>query len=151
MAENRPRLTAALGQQLCAYIRAGGYPAVAAEAAGVPARVFRRWLARGRRKGAAEPYRSFARAVREAAAQARVRAEIAALKKDAMGWLKCGPGRETGAAPGWSQPVRAKGGVGRRANPLLLPEVSRLLEKLLAALAPFPEARAAAAAALAEK
>ncbi|MCI0456137.1 MAG: hypothetical protein L0Z62_04050 [Gemmataceae bacterium] len=148
MAEPRHRLTPALGQRICAFIRAGGYPEVAAEAVGVPRRVFERWMARGLRQGAREPYRSFAESVRQAEAEARIRAEIAAYKKDALNWLKGGPGREGTGRPGWSMPVKAADGKGRRVNPLLLPEVARLLAALLQALAPFPEARAAAAAVL---
>ncbi len=148
MAENRHRLTPVLGQQICAYIRAGGYPPVAAEAAGVPRRLFRRWLARGLKKRARAPYRGFAEAVRQAAAQARLAAETAAFKKDAVNWLKSGPGRETAALPGWSMPVKARPADKRRENPLLQPEVARLVAALLEALTPFPEARTAAAAAI---
>jgi hypothetical protein len=148
MAERRHHLTPVLGQQICAFIRAGGYPPVAAEAAGVSRRLFRRWLARGLRKRARQPYRGFAEAVRQAAAQARLNAEIAAYKKDAINWLKSGPGRETSALPGWSMPVKARLAEGQRENPLLQPEVARLVAALLQALTPFPEARAAAAAAI---
>ncbi|HYT92910.1 MAG TPA: hypothetical protein VEL76_29605 [Gemmataceae bacterium] len=148
MAERRHRLTPALGQQICAFIRAGGYLPVAAEAAGVPRKVFARWLTRGLKKGAREPYRSFAESVRQAEAQARLQAEMAAFKKDALGWLKGGPGRETAARAGWSMPVKARTPKGRKSNPLLQPEVAQLLAALLQALTPFPEARAAVAAVL---
>jgi hypothetical protein len=148
MADKRHRLTPAVGQQICAFIRAGGYPPVAAEGAGVPRKLFARWLARGLRKGAREPYRSFAESVRQAEAQARLGAEMAAYKKDAMGWLKGGPGRETTARPGWSMPVKARTPDERKRNPLLQSEVARLLAALLHALTPFPEARAAVAAVL---
>src|SRR5947209_2304864 len=130
MADTRHRLTPALGQQICAYIRAGGYPPVAAQAAGVSGKLFKRWLTRGARKGAREPYRSFAESVRQAEAQARLGAEMAAYKKDAMGWLKSGPGRETADGPGWSMPVKARAGDERKANPLLHPEVARLVAAL---------------------
>jgi hypothetical protein len=148
MAERRHRLTPALGQQICAYIRAGGYPAVAAEAAGIPVPVFRRWLARGMKQGARQPYRSFAEAVRQAQAQARLGAEMAGHKKDGLTWLKCGPGREAGSAPGWTQPLRAAPAEQREEDVLRRPEVARLIKVLLDALTPHPEARAAAAAAL---
>ena len=49
MARPRYRLTPALQEKIVAYIRAGGFPHVAAEAAGLPRRVFERWLERGQR------------------------------------------------------------------------------------------------------
>src|SRR5262245_23708103 len=148
MAE-RHRLTPVLGEQICGWIRVGGYPAVAAEAAGVPRAVFARWVARGLKKRAREPYRSFAESVRQAVAQARLKAETEAYKKDALNWLKHGPGRDRPGQPGWALPVKARDPKRRRVNPLLLPEVARAVADLLQALTPFPEARAAAAAALA--
>ncbi len=66
MARPRYRLTPALQEQIVAYIRAGGFPHVAAEAAGLPRRVFKRWLERGQRSDAPPDYRAFALAVMEA-------------------------------------------------------------------------------------
>jgi hypothetical protein len=137
-------------QRICAFIRAGGYAPVAAEAAGLPRRLFRRWMARGLKPRARGPYRTFAEAVRQAESQARLGAEMAAYKKDALNWLKSGPGgRETSRRVGWGMPVRPRPPRERReVNPLLQPAAAQALVALLAALAPFPEARAAAAAAL---
>jgi hypothetical protein len=149
MADRRQRPNPVLCQQICAFIRAGGYAPVAAEAAGVPGRTFQKWLARGLKSRAREPYRAFAQAIRQAEAHARLAAEMAAFKKDAINWLKSGPGRETANRPGWSMPVRARPAAeGRDGNPLLQPAAARALAALLQALTPFPEARAAAAAAL---
>jgi hypothetical protein len=149
MASTRPRPTPLLCQQICAYIRAGGYAPVAAEAAGLPRRLFAKWLARGLKRRARGAYRDFAQAIRQAEAQARLGAEMAAYKKDALNWLKSGPGRETPRWPGWSMPVRARPAAGRSAaNPPLHPAAARVLAALLRALTPFPEARAAAAAVL---
>src|SRR5207253_1399339 len=107
-------------------------------------RVFENWLARGRKGRARGAYRDFAEAVRQAEAQARMQAEMAAYKKDAMNWLKSGPGREATNRPGWSMPVRARPAAEKGAhNPLLHPAAARLLAALLKALTPFPEARAA--------
>ena len=151
MADQRLRPDPVLCQRICAYIRAGGYAPIAAEAAGVPRRVFLKWLARGLKRRARGPYRTFAEAVRQAEAHARLGAEMAAYKKDALNWLKSGPGRETARRPGWSMPVRPRSAKeGRTANPLLQPAAARALAALLQALTPFPEARAAAAAALSE-
>jgi hypothetical protein len=151
MASNRPSPSPVLCQQICAFIRAGGYAPVAAEAAGVPRRLFAKWLARGLKRRARGVYRAFAEAIRQAEAQARLGAEMAAYKKDALNWLKSGPGRERPRRPGWSMPVRARPGAERgAANPLLHPAAARVLAGLLQALTPFPEARAAAAAVLSE-
>jgi hypothetical protein len=149
MASPRLRPTPLLCQQICAFIRAGGYAPVAAEAAGVPRQLFARWLARGLKRRARKVYREFAEAIRQAEAQARLAAEMAAYKKDALNWLKSGPGREAPGRTGWSMPVRGRPRRERRSgNPLLHPTGARLLAALLQALTPFPEARAAAAAVL---
>jgi hypothetical protein len=118
---------------------------VAAEAAGVPARVFERWLRRGRTRRAPAVYRGFAAAVAQARAQARLAAELQVFDKRPLDWLKCGPGRETRTDPGWAsapKPVPAGAAAGSLAGQ---PEVLAVFQKLLEALAPFPEARAAAA------
>ena len=74
---NAPPLTDELARGILAAIRAGGFPHVAAAAYGVDAALWERWLRRGRRKHAREPYRSFARQVEQAQAQARLRAVLA--------------------------------------------------------------------------
>ena len=66
MARPRYRLTPALQEQIVAYIRAGGFPHVAAEAAGLPRQVFARWLERGQRAMRRPLIAQFARAVMEA-------------------------------------------------------------------------------------
>jgi hypothetical protein len=94
-------LTEELRQRIVSSIRAGGYPAVAALAWGVPSRRWRAWLRRGRRRPDVEPYGSLYREVEQAEAQARLKAEVDAYAQDARFWLKNGPGKDTGAAPGW--------------------------------------------------
>jgi hypothetical protein len=135
MARPRYQLTPALQQEILAYVRTGGYPHVAAEAAGVPRHVFERWLTRG----------AFARVVRQAHAQARLRAELAILADKPLDWLKAGPGKETADGPGWTNPAkpRAADDEGREAQ--LLAEVLDLFQRCVQLLAPFPEARAAVA------
>ena len=59
------------------------------------------WLRRGNEKNAWEPYRTFAIDVRQAFAQARLRAEVAGFEKDPKAWLIHGPGRESEQQPGW--------------------------------------------------
>lgn len=120
-------------RMILAGIRAGGYPQVAAEAWGVPAELFRRWMRRGR----------FKDEVRQAAAQARLRAEIETRDKDARFWLRHGPGKERPDAPGWSAPPRA--GAGRDGdgdNWLLTAAGQALLADLRRGLEGYPEAKA---------
>ena len=47
MAQKRPLLTAAVETTILAYVRAGGFAHVAAEAAGVPRELFEEWMRRG--------------------------------------------------------------------------------------------------------
>ncbi len=135
---------------IVAYVRAGAYPAVAAEAAGVSAATFRAWMQRGAARRAAAKYRDFRAAVIEASAQARVTAELACFADDPKTWLTKGPGRETAETPGWSGVVRPVVALtdNRSVNLLTDPTSSALLTMLLAALSPFPDARRAAIDAL---
>jgi hypothetical protein len=148
MARKRHLLTAAVEASICAYIRAGGFPHVAAEAAGVPRQVFERWLRQGQEGRGGPKYRHFYEAVQQAQAQARLGAEVAALNDKPMDWLKSGPGKETTTGAGWTSAVRPRAGDSAEVNPFLQAEIQALVHLLLEALAPFPEARAAAARAL---
>jgi hypothetical protein len=139
-------LTPAVEAKILGYIRAGGFAHVAAEVAGVPQETFAAWLERGSRPGAREPYRSFVPRVREALAQARLRAEIAVMDKTPLHWLRYGPGRETTDAPGWTGTVKPMAAAPERdENVLTAPDWAEAWELLLAALEAFPEARAAVA------
>jgi hypothetical protein len=150
MARLDPRLTPQLEQTIVAYVRAGGLPHVAAEAAGVPYALFRRWMQRGDGKDARPAYRHFRRAVHQAHAQARLGAEVAVFKGKPLDWLKCGPGREAPGRTGWTSAAKAPPAARGEAAPTLShPEVQRLLVELLEQLKPFPEARAAVAGKLA--
>jgi hypothetical protein len=127
-------------RQIVAYLRAGGFPNVAAEAVGVSRRTFRRWLRHG------DPAcRAFAVAVRAAAAQARLRAEIAVLDAKPLDWLRYGPGKETARRPGWTAAARPVAADAGDANALDRPEFRALLAELTQGLAPFPAAREAVA------
>jgi hypothetical protein len=144
---SRPKLTPAVQQAIVAYVRAGGFPHVAAEAAGVPADVFDSWMELAERPRAAAKYRELADAVRQAVAQARLGAEVEARTDKPLDWLRGGPGRATPDRDGWTGPARAPSAAQSEA-PLLSAEVQRLITSLLDALAAHPEARAAVAAAL---
>jgi hypothetical protein len=142
--------TPAVQQTIVAYIRAGGFPHVAAEAAGVPRTVFMTWLRRGEKPKAAAHYRAFYEAVLQARAEARMRAEIAAFKNRPLDWLRSGPGKEKPDNPGWTGNVKAATGQGP-GDAMLQPWMQQLVASLLGVLAPYPEARAALASALAEQ
>jgi hypothetical protein len=132
--------------QILNFIAAGGFPHVAAEAAGVSKEVFVRWLERGQRGRAREPFRSFAQRVRQTAARARLKAEIEAREKDARFWLSHGPGRETSESAGWTGQVKPlTGGDAAGASPPVLAEVSQMWRQILHILEGYPEARAAVA------
>src|SRR5437868_6493317 len=119
------QLTPALQALIVQFIRAGGYEWVAAEAAGVPRRLFERWLRLGEQTQR-RPYREFFLQVLRARAEARLTAELGALKQDARFWLRHGPGREQADRPGWSNAVRA-GTFSPAADPFASPELNQLL------------------------
>jgi hypothetical protein len=141
--------TAELVKTITAYLVAGGTPHVAAQAAGVSHSVYQGWMNRGRDPGADPVYRHFRAAVRQAHAQSRLDAEISVRKNKPLDWLRYGPGKGSPRRPDWTAAHKAPARpAGSRANPLLHPVVQAVLHHLLEALAPFAEARAAAAAVL---
>jgi hypothetical protein len=140
--------TPALQERIVASLRAGGFPQVAAGAWGVSARTYRRWMRRGEVKGI-EPYRSFAVAVREAIAQARLRAEMVIFENQPRIWLQHGPGRETDASPGWTTAVKP---TASRQGPKAIDEmaIGDLKAALSECLKPWPDIREIVGAAMAE-
>jgi hypothetical protein len=152
----RAELTSEITAKITAFIRAGGFPHVAAEAAGVPRETFEKWLfignPTGRKKGwkPHKLYTPFWLAIMEAKATARLTAEIQALKNDPVAWLKSGPGKDQPNNPGWSSVTRpVVNETNQQINVLLSPEMQGVFASLLQVLQPFPEARAAVARALA--
>ena len=151
MRSKLPKLTPELRAKIVAAIHAGVYPHVAAEAFGVPRAVFEHWLEQGREPKARPLYGSFVRAIEQACAMARIAAETTVFTKDPHAWLAHGPGRDVPGNPGWSSPVRAADQVATGRNALLDPHLFALFHALLEVLAPYPEARAAAARILLER
>lgn len=145
MARARYRLTLALQEKIVAYIRAGGFAHVAAEAAGLPREVFARWLARGERPGAPASYRAFAQAIREAEAQTRLQAELNVRKDKPLDWLKAGPGKDAADNPGWTNPGKpnSTSAADKRDNAQIWSEVLHLFGRCAEKLADYPDARAA--------
>jgi hypothetical protein len=154
-------LTAEVQRNICAFITAGTFEHVAAEAAGIPRETYEDWLRLGNPTGRLRPgkrsqwkphklYTPFWYAVLKAKAHARLKAEMAALAEDPVAWLKSGPGKDKPNDPGWSSSIRP---VVRESNTqvnvLLSPELQGVFGSILQVLAPFPEARAAVSEALA--
>jgi hypothetical protein len=127
-------------EQLLQYVRLGAYAHIAAPAAGVPRPLFERWVARGEKPRAREPYRSFVRQLRTMEALARAKAETAALTKDPKFWLTHGPGRETAETQGWTGEPRPVPMMGEALVPGT-PAWEELCRTMLGALEPYPEAR----------
>src|SRR5262249_32427414 len=147
MSRKRYRLTPVLLQQIVSSIRAGGYAHVAAETGGVPASVLEGWLRRGEAAGAREPYASFAASVRQAQAQARLRAENEVFSEKVQAWLEHGPGRERPGLPGWSTAVKPPSTNGSdESNAWLSPDFRALLRNMLAALEDNPALKSASLA-----
>jgi hypothetical protein len=148
------KLTPENQHSLIAFIRAGAFLNTAAEAAGISAAVFEKWMRigcpLGRRRGW-KPHKldtPLWRLVREAEGQARVGAEVEARNEAVVRWLTQGPGKDRPGVPGWSLAVRPRPEAKEKAEEGIPPEVLRLCGELLEALTPFPEARVAAAEAL---
>jgi hypothetical protein len=140
----RPRPISAETQiAILSYVRAGGFPLVAAEAAGVARRDFLEWMRRGRQPRGGKQYREFSLAVAQAHAQARLKAEVAVFQNRPLDWLKCGPGRDAPGAPGWAAAVKAAPPEQDESARLTLdhPFVAEVVERLMTELEPFPEAR----------
>jgi hypothetical protein len=134
------RITPEQEARLLAHIRAGCYPHVAAECAGIPRLVFRDWLFHGRRqkRGCA---RRFWLQVCEAQAVARALAESEIRKKDVKFWLRYGPGKERRHVPGWGTAIKPRSR--SRSSASWMPELFATLERITEVLSPFPEARQA--------
>jgi hypothetical protein len=104
------KLTPELQRIIVAFVEAGAFDYVAAEAAGIDERTFRDWIARGEgrhpTRGKTPQLASLASAVREARAKARASREIIVADRDPKFWLqhaaRSKPGRE-----GWSEPIDA--------------------------------------------
>jgi hypothetical protein len=145
------RLTSEIEQKIVNFIRAGGFPWVAAEAAGIPRKIFHSWLRLGKRRRAKKLYRRFYQSVIEARAHARLTAELETRKNDPRFWLRHGPGREKPGAPGWTNPIKPiqlrKASQEER---FMSPEFMRFLSRLMEILGPYPEPRAAVAKAAEE-
>jgi hypothetical protein len=100
------------------------------------------------RKPAESPKRSFGNGWSAAVAYSRCMAEINMRTDNPKSWLMHGPGKDS-PSKGWTAAARAAATPTPEAvNLLMEPQFQELLARLLLALAPYPEARRAAAAVL---
>lgn len=150
MARSRTLLTPQLQHDIVSYIRGGGFPAVAAEAAGVPLVEFEEWMTRGERRRAPQRYRELVRAVRQAHAQVRLSCEVEVRQCKPLDWLLHGPGRDDARLPGWGAMIRPH--TNRGGDPSLnQAAVQQFLDHLNRLLAPWPDARRAVAEGMAKQ
>lgn len=141
---SRPRpIPAQVQDTILAYIRAGGFALVAAEAAGVSRQDYLDWMRRGNQPRSAKKYRAFAQTIAQAQAQARLKAEVEVFQNKPLDWLKCGPGRDVPGVPGWAVAVKPAPPEQDESSRLTLdnPLVAGLLEQITTELEIFPEAR----------
>lgn len=131
----------ALLHTIVAFIRAGSFPRVAAEAAGVSGEVFDAWMA---------TYRHFRDAVLKAQAEARLAAEVELREAKPLDWLRCGPGKPAGLGDGWTTPAKASTGPPKAIDLLALPQTQEVIARVLAVLEPHPDLRQAVATALSD-
>lgn len=148
----RSKLTASARRTILAYIRAGGLPVVAAEAAGIDRLSFRRWMRLGRHPRSGPLFRSFYNEVVQARALARLKAEIQAFNNRPIDWLKKDQPRpadlSAGSSLGGKSPIDDSANEeGVDSAPQL--EVPMLIERILAILEPYPEIREQMASTLA--
>ncbi|MCI0680684.1 MAG: hypothetical protein L0Y71_01155 [Gemmataceae bacterium] len=130
------RLTATLHRKIVSAIRAGGFPHISAQAFGVAVALLDEWLRRGDDRGGR--FRAFARELRDACAQARLKAEIAVFNDDPPRWLEHGLGRDRPGNPGWAAAVRPLTLADER-RVLDDAEFTRCMSEVKEFLAPFPE------------
>jgi hypothetical protein len=142
MSNRAVRLTSELIKDVANFIRAGGYPEVAAEALGIPVDVFHTWMHEGNGRRRNDRRRMLGESVRKAAAQARLKAEVELFANDPAKWLLHGPGKETPTRPGWSLMPHASCQLG---TGLSSPDASQswqFVQELYAVLQKHPAAHA---------
>jgi hypothetical protein len=141
-AKQDAKLTPAIQKAICNYIVAGGFPHVAAEAAGVTKETFNLWCEMGRKRRAAPRFKQFWQAVCKAQAEARLSAEIELKSSDPKTWLRSGPGKEMQGIPGWTTAVKPIVQIDNRSiNVLADPNIAALITLVMAALSEEPAAK----------
>jgi hypothetical protein len=129
---------------ILADVRRGASPHAAAHAAGVDPGTWARWTDPARCR-----FRPFQRKLRTAAAQAQVRAQLAAFAANPTAWLGHRPDWEPPDSPGWAGTPTPLAAGPAPVNVPASPEWQHLWDGLLQSLVDFPDARAAVQAAVA--
>ncbi|NBR07799.1 MAG: hypothetical protein EBT92_18835 [Planctomycetes bacterium] len=127
---------------ITSYLQAGGSPAIAAGAAGISEQLFNQWITKGKTSRAPRALKAFYKAVEQAHAQARLRAEIAAFNDKPLEWLKSGPCK---GEVDWGKRCPGKKA---REEPLPEFQTQKFLQLLLKVLEAYPDARKALADAM---
>src|SRR5579862_1552420 len=143
MPKSKQKLTVELLDAICQRLKAGAFERVAVESLGVSWSAYRDWQDRAKRRHCPSIYRQLGGQIIQARAHARFMAEMTVCKTDPKFWLVQGPGRDSAIQEGWGTGKTTAATAAAPHDNVLLGE---LFELLLTALAPFPEARAAAAA-----
>lgn len=135
------KLTEQIQNDICNFIRSGGFPNIAAEATGIPVETFQKWIKQGRQSKRNCKYRKFYQEVNKSIAIARLTAEIQIKSEKPELWLKSGPGKETEENPGWTTATAPRHNSNNTTiNILTTPEGFQLLGIIRTALANFPQA-----------
>jgi hypothetical protein len=142
MTTSRVRLTAELVKDIANFIRAGGFPDVAAEALGISVEGFRAWVHQGSGRRRNDRRRVLAESLRKAAAQARLKAEVELFANDPLKWLMHGPGKETPTRHGWSLAPHAGCQLGPGETNLDVLESWQFAQQVYDILKRYPEAQA---------
>ncbi|MGF1582383.1 MAG: hypothetical protein ACFCD0_23910 [Gemmataceae bacterium] len=149
MAQQKLSINEDLIDQICAAIHKGAFEADAAAFVGIPAETYSIWIARGLKPRPPDPlYKELVVRIEQAKAHARVKAAWKMMDDDTKAWLLQGPGKNDGSEQ-WTQPHKAPQVTNnQQINVTSDPQVTTMLQTILAALAQFPEAKASVAAAL---
>jgi len=143
MARPKYQLTDELINKMCAHIRKGTFPHVAAELEGIPPEELERWMRIGRKTKCRPVFKNLVRQIRIANAFARFTAESAMLTDNPKDWLMSGPGKETKDLPGWTRPPTPKKIQINQEKAINVghPAIAGVVQMILEALQDLPEAR----------
>jgi len=128
-----------IAEKIYAFVRAGAFPHIAAQAAGLPLNVFHLWMKRGDLRYSI--FRQFKLHLLECQAQARVGAEISTYQDNPEVWLRQGPGKDAIDNPGWSHAAKAIiHNSSQTLNLVLTPELAAIFGSVFQILSPYPDA-----------
>jgi len=124
---------------ILAAIRSGAFLQDAFRIAGVPDKIWTKWMNPNLTRG---PYYELQNQVKQAQSVAKVLAAQAVKKDDPFKWCANGPGRNVAGEPGWAaiaaptEPANTN-----RIDPLQFPEFLRFITNVRIVMAYFPDAK----------